>query len=366
MTDAPRPAPLPEGMSPQALVDMHETAAAWLMRRSEPGWTGVDERALEAWLAEAPLHRETFEGMSLIDHDLHQIPLAQHASWRMAGRNRTATAAAPARPSATRPGTSTAPGAAGLHSPAWSRRSWASAAVCACVLLLAGGGYGWHRWNNTPSFMLNVATGHGETRAVELPDGSHVTLNIDSSLQVHYYPGRREILLDKGEAFFQVAADTGRPFTVDSGASQVKVVGTAFNVRAAPPQTVVKVLEGKVEVRPDRHAHPDQVLQMGPGSGLTIDPATGKTSSLRAAAATVGDWRTGQVQFQQTPLGDVAQELSRYLGQPVALASPELAQLPVSGVLSTASPQFFLQALPELLPLRVQQTAEGGWRIARR
>lgn len=362
MTDAPRPTPLPEGISPQALVDLHETAAEWLMRRSEPGWTGADERALEAWLAAAPLHRETLEGMALIDHDLHQIPLAKDPSWRPAGRQRATIAAAPVRAPARPP-------ASQSSTPTWAargRRSWASAALCACVLLLAGGGYGWHRWNNTPSFMLDVATGHGETRAIELPDGSSVTLNIDSSLQVYYYPGRREILLDKGEAFFQVAANTGRPFTVDSGASQVKVVGTAFNVRAAPPQIVVKVLEGKVEVRPDRRAQPGQVLRMGPGSGLTIDPATGQTSSVRAAASTVGDWRTGQVQFQQTPLGDVAHELSRYLGQPVALANPDLARLPVSGVLSTASPQFFLQALPELLPLRVQPAADGGWRIARR
>jgi transmembrane sensor len=255
---------------------------------------------------------------------------------------------------------------AGLRSTTWGRRGWAWAATCACVALLVGGGYGWHRWDNTASFMLDVATGHGETRAIALPDGSSVALNIDSTLQVRYYPRRREILLDKGEAFFQVAADAARPFTVDSGASQVKVVGTAFNVRAAPPRIVVKVLEGKVEVRPDRHASQGQVLRMGPGSGLSIDPATGQASSVLAAAATVGDWRTGQIQFQRTPLGDVAPELARYLGQPVVLAHQDLARQPVSGVLSTANPQLFLQALPELLPLRVQQTADGGWRISHR
>ncbi|NIF85466.1 DUF4880 domain-containing protein [Comamonas sp. Tr-654] len=361
MTDASRPAPLPEGLSAQALIDVHETAAEWFMRRSEPGWTGAEERALEAWLAEAALHRETFEGMSLIGHDLHQIPLAMSPSWRKETRSRPAMAAVPDRPSVSPPGKPTF-----TRTATWGRRSWASAVVCACVMLLAGGGYGWNHWSNTASFTLDVATGHRETRVIELPDGSSVTLNIDSSLQVHYYPGRREILLDKGEAFFRVAADASRPFTVDSGASQVKVVGTAFNVRAAPPQIVIKVLEGKVEVRPDRHASLGRVLRMGPGSGLSIDPATGQTSDLRASAATVGDWRTGQIQFQRAPLGDVVLELSRYLGQPVELASQDLARQSVSGVLSTASPQLFLQALPELLPLRVQQTVDGGWSISRR
>lgn len=360
MTDALQPAPLPEGVSPQALIALHEAAAEWFMRRSEPGWTGADERALETWLAEAPLHREIFDGMSLISHDLHQIPLAQDASWRVPERSFAAAVATPAAP----PRASPVAGTQGARSTAWSRRTWASAAVAACAVLLAGGGYGFYRWDNTVGFQLDIATGHGEARTIALPDGSSVALNIDSNLKVRYYPRRREVVLDRGEAFFQVAADTGRPFTVDSGATEVKVVGTAFNVRAAPPRCVVKVLEGKVEVRPDRHASPSRVLRMEPGSGLVIDPATGEASRVQAAAATVGDWRTGQIQFQRAPLGDVALELARYLGQPVEVSGEDLAQRPVSGVLSTARPQAFLLALPELLPLRVQQMAGGSWRIS--
>jgi transmembrane sensor len=358
MTDDLRPAPLPEGLSPQALIALHETAAEWFMRRSEAGWTGADERALQAWLAEAPLHREIFDGMSLISHDLHQIPLAQDPSWRVAPRQPAATAPAPAAPAM-------APAPIGRRN-AWSRRTWSAAAAAACVVLLGGGGYSWHRWDNTAGFMLDVATSHGETRSIDLPDGSSIAVNIDSALQVRYYPRRREVVLGQGEAFFQVAADTTRPFTVSSGSSQVRVVGTAFNVRAAPPRLIVKVLEGVVEVRPDRHADQGPVLRLGPGSGLAIDPSTGQARSMHAGAAAVGDWRTGQIQFQRTPLSEVAQELARYLGQPVVLAGPDLAGLPVSGVLSTARPQAFLQALPELLPLRVQQAADGGWRLSSR
>lgn len=359
MTDALHPASpaLPE----QALIDLHETAADWFMRRSDPRWTGADERALEAWLAQAALHREIFEAMSLTSLDLHRIPLAADPSWRpQAHAQATPQQAAPSP----RPASQAA--AATLPSAGWSRRRWASAAICAGLVLLLGGGYGWQRWDNTASFQLDVATGHGETRAIPLPDGSSIALNMDSQLQVRFYPRRREVVLGQGEAFFQVAQDRSRPFTVDSGASQVKVVGTAFNVRTAPPQVVIKVLEGLVEVRPDRLAPQGPVLRLGPGNGLAIDPATGETRSLQAAAATVGDWRSGQIQFQRAPLADVALELSRYLGQPVVLAQQDLARQPISGVLSTASPQLFLQALPELLPLRVQQAADGSWRIARR
>lgn len=351
MNDASLQVPLPQGVSAAALIALHETAAEWFMRRSEAAWTGADERALQAWLTAAPLHREIFDGMALVSHDLQQIPLALDSSWRLpAGK-----AAAPARRQATAEGPA-----------ARARRSWTSAAVAACLALLLGGGYGWHRWDSTPGYALDVATAPGETRTFDLPDGSTVALNFASSLQVRYYPRRREVVLDKGEAFFQVAADGGRPFTVDSGASQVKVVGTAFNVRAAPPQLVVKVLEGKVEVRPDRHASQPLVLLLQAGSGLAVDPATGQANSIAVIAAAVGDWRTGQIHFQRTALGEVVQELARYLGRPIVLASEDLARLPVSGVVATAQPQAFLQALPELLPLRLQQLPDGSWRIARR
>ena len=81
-----------------------------------------------------------------------------------------------------------------------------------------------------PGYTLNVATDAGETRQLDLPDGSHVALNFNSTLQVRYYPRRRELVLNQGEGYFDVAPDARRPFTVDARQSRVTVVGTAFNV----------------------------------------------------------------------------------------------------------------------------------------
>ncbi|WP_289240927.1 FecR domain-containing protein [Delftia sp.] len=172
----------------------------------------------------------------------------------------------------------------------------------ALVTTLALGG-GWYAWDNHASHVIEMATGPGEVREAELPDGTRVTLNFSSRLQVRYYPRRRETVLDQGEAFFQVAADRSRPFTVDSGASQVRVVGTAFNVRAGPPALVVKVLEGKVELRPDRHAADDRRLLLGAGAGMSVDARDGTQHPLAAGADTVGDWRSGQMVFQQATAG---------------------------------------------------------------
>ena len=323
----------PARPSPQALITLHEQAAEWFMRRGEPTWTQADERALGDWLDADPLHREIFDDMALTSDDLHRLPLARAKARR---------APAPSMPVA-------------------GRRAW-GIALAACALLLAGG-YGWHHWNHTATYTLDIATGHGEVREVELPDGSRAALNFDSAARVRYYPRRREVRLERGEAFFEVAGDAGRPFTVDSGTSRLKVLGTAFNVRAAP-HLVVQVREGRVELQPDREA--TLALVMGPGAGVAIDPATGRQRSVPTTADSVGDWRSGQIHFRRTPLAEVVQELSRYLGRSVTLADPELASQPISGVAATADPQAFLLALPGFLPVRVQALPGGDWRISRR
>lgn len=322
----------------------HQRAADFFVRRRASGWTGADERELDVWLADAT-NRALYDGLAVTALDLQQIRRPRLASDAapVAGQR----AAAPAVARASRP---------------W-RRAWAPALLS--VLLLAGGG-GWYWWDQHPSYVLDIATGPGEMRALALPDGTRVTLNFDSRLVVRYYPRRRNVELAGGEAFFQVAPDAHKPFTVDSGASQVRVVGTVFNLRSGPPQFVVKVLEGKVEVRPDRRRADAPVLQLGAGAGVSVDAGSGRHTAVPAAADAVGDWRNGQLVFAQTPLAEVAAELARYLGKPVRVEGAKLAALPVSGMAITDAPAGFLRALPMLLPVRVQDMGEDGWRISAR
>ena len=344
---------LPPGVSPQELVGLHDRAADWFVRRQQPDWTGADERALDAWLGAHPLHRSIFEGMSRHWHGAPQL--------RELFPDEFGAAVPPAAPAVC-----AAPAAAPPRQRVlarWPGHPAAALSVLAVVSLLAWGG--WYRWDHTPGYTLQARTAPGQTQSIELPDGSRVALNVDSELQVRYYPRRRETVLDQGEAFFQVAADRSRPFTVDSGASQIRVVGTAFNVRAGPPALVVKVLEGKVELRPDRHAADGRRLLLGAGAGMSVDARDGSQHPLAAGADTVGDWRSGQMVFQQATLAEVAADLSRYLGQPVRVdGDARLAALSVSGVALTGKPEVFLRSLPHLLPVRVQAEAQGGWRIS--
>lgn len=340
-------------LTPQRL-QLHARAADYFARRREADWTGADERELDAWLAADPQHRSIFESLGRTVLDLQQLPRPALAC--------DAAAAPQARASGPRAQTQ-----AHLPAPARqrTRRGLMPALLSVALVTTLAVGGGWYAWDNHASHVIEMATGPGEVREAELPDGTRVTLNFSSRLQVRYYPRRRETVLDQGEAFFQVAADRSRPFTVDSGASQIRVVGTAFNVRAGPPALVVKVLEGKVELRPDRHAADDRRLLLGAGAGMSVDARDGTRQPLAAGADTVGDWRSGQLVFQQAPLTQVAADLARYLGRPVRVdGDARLAALSVSGVALTGKPEVFLRSLPHLLPVRVQGDAQGGWRIS--
>lgn len=349
--------PLPEGMTHSALLQLHRAVADWCVRRAQPGWTAADERALQAWLAVDPARREIMDAMG------HTVQLAgQLKQFRAETSGTPAEAPAPRR-APTAAGAATA----GLRWAPWltpaRRRSFAPVLAAACVALVVAGGL---RWDATPSYRLDVATGPGETRAVDLPDGSQIALNVGTSVQVRYYPRRREVLMSEGEAFFRVAANANKPFTIDSGDSRVRVVGTAFNVRATSQQLTVKVLEGKVEVQPRRSVEAEPALLLGPGVGVAVDTATGRHQSLRAAPDEVGRWRTGQIHFSRTTLGEVAQELGRYLGKSVTVDDDGLKTMTISGFLMIHSADDFIQALPDVVPVRVERDTAGNWLISKR
>jgi len=343
--------------SPDTLA-LHEAAAEWLVRRQDASWSSADEQELHAWLAARPAHRQAYSRVARTWEDLSQAPRPALASdGQAAGRpSRTLPRRASREASGRR---AVQPGFWGalLGQPVFSKTF-----AAACAALVVGGGFGWYRWDNTPGYVLSVSTAAAEVRQLDLPDGSHVALNFGSTLEVRYYPRRRELVLNQGEGFFDVAPDTGRPFTVDARQSRITVVGTAFNVRNTPDDVIVKVSHGRVRVQPDRDkARPE--LSLGAEQGVTVDARNSTYQAVAAVPDGVGGWRNGRLVYRRTPLGEVAQEVAQYLGKPVELGSPGLKSLPVSGFAATNAPAAFLEALPDLLPVQVKRAPDGGYLI---
>lgn len=313
----------------QGMAEIDEQAALWFSRRSSGRLSAAEEAEFAAWLAHSEQHAQAYADMQLLWDDCDQlarpdVPAAEPAP---------VTPLAPRRRSP----------------PVWL-------ALAATVLLAVGGLLG-YQWRQLPQLELSASAGQHELRQLQLADGSELTLNLGSTVQVRYYRDRREVSLIAGEAYFSVAPDAERPFRVDAGAGRVEVVGTRFTVRRSLATLAVAVEQGHVAVQPGRDGLALQQLQ--PGDSLEIDYQQGALRRSQVPTAEVGSWRDGLLVFRDRPLGELAQELSRYRGRPVQLDGAGLAARRLSGSLDIHQPERFVQALPQLLPVELIEQADG-------
>jgi transmembrane sensor len=215
-----------------------------------------------------------------------------------------------------------------------------------------------------------------ELREISLPDGSVVTLGAKSRIRVRYADYERRVELLGGQAFFAVARNTSRPFYVVAEDVTVRVVGTKFDVSRGSHNTVrVAVLEGRVNVSrasPRIDAHPAErsmpsesptastVTELGAGEGFRSLSKGGLHTNKEHAPPEAGAWRTGQLAYTSARLADVIDDLNRYYGAGVSLASDELGELEVTAAFQAVHVTDFLQSLPRALPVAVEFHSDGA------
>lgn len=258
------------------------------------------------------------------------------------------------------------------HGPGAGRRSHETtttrrrslSALLGLAGLLGGAPLMWGLWQQqVPQWQTALATPRGRMARHTLPDGSELTLDADSQVQATYYGARRELRLLRGAAFFAVAHDADRPFSVRAASTLVTVLGTRFSVElegnAEAPAVLVAVQTGRVRVQPDQ-ANLSNHVELGAGDALNIaTDVAGSTPTLHRGKAEAAPWRDGWLSFSRTPLGQAAERIQRYRAAPLQV-HPSVAALPVSGEVRIASADEWLRLLPQALPVRVQARADGG------
>ncbi len=181
-----------------------------------------------------------------------------------------------------------------------SRHRWllaACASVCAVALALLP-----HlEW---PS---DYSTGTGQTRLIQLADGSQLTLAPQSAVDVSFAGPSRQVKLLRGEAFFQVIHDATRPFEVRNNDTLVRVLGTAFDVAQSNAGLKIEVREGAVGV-----THQGQPYHLSPGQRLWIERRTGRVSQAQIAAQEIGGWIDGPQFFENVSVAQVVEQLRGY------------------------------------------------------
>ncbi|HLY91242.1 MAG TPA: FecR domain-containing protein [Acetobacteraceae bacterium] len=207
------------------------------------------------------------------------------------------------------------------------RRRTVSVAAIALVAVVGFGG--WRQWMiptpTAPAVALHFGTKPGETRVVELADGSSIQLGGGSRVDVNLGPDRREVRLEAGEAYFDVAHDPSKSFTVRAGATDVRVLGTAFNLNLTQEQVGLAVYRGAV-----RFAGASAGKQVVT-AGYRTRFHQGRIDSPVHFDPMQPDWRLGWLDTAGMTLGDLVEVLDRQGGPSIAPPPPALAGIAVSG-----------------------------------
>lgn len=194
------------------------------------------------------------------------------------------------------------------------------------------------------------ATAKGERRTVRLADGSTIDINGGARLTVTLRRDARHVTLEEGQAVFDVAHETRRPFLVAAGDRTVRVVGTQFDVRRLEGKLSVTVARGAVEVRPTE-GEPGRAYRLRPGQRL--EHIQGEPTATVAAAdpAEVLSWRTGRLVYRGQPLSEVIADLNQQFETPIRVDDPNLAATPISGVLVLDDQAAVIRRLALLVPV---------------
>lgn len=252
------------------------------------------------------------------------------------------------------------------HTPAAPSRRQALrglAAFAGCTVL-AGSAGGWYWWRQ-PVFDQRYATGTAELRAVTLPDlagapGSRLDLNARTRLWARLYRHQRVVMLDEGEARFDISPDAARPFLVETRAGRITVLGTAFTVKDRGGPVSIHVEHGHVRFEPrSQPGEPMPAVDLRAGQALTLRP--GQPAQLRSAvdAGQASAWRDGWLVFDNTRLDEALPAINAHRAQPITLGDGRVGRLPLTGRFKAADSASLLAALPAILPLSVQVQADG-------
>ncbi|HEY2782355.1 MAG TPA: FecR domain-containing protein [Steroidobacteraceae bacterium] len=319
---------------------LRETAALWHAIAGQD--TSAESlAALDAWLNESPGHRAAYRSIeqtrSILQSSAQdpRILEMRHEAARRAARSASATNR-PVR---------------------WATAALIVLAVGAMLWVIASrAGFeltslAWRNGESLSPATRSYATKTGDRLTVALVDGSQVTLNTETQIDVIFSKGSRAVRISRGEALFEVAKDPSRPFIVQSENRRFIAVGTKFDVRIDGPQVTVTMLEGTVRAE---GAEVDSKLEATVTAGEQLVATAHAGDQIRRInTERETSWRHGQVIFENTRLSEAIDELNRYSTRHMALADPQLADLRISGTFNTGRTSAFIEAVTVYFPIEI-------------
>jgi transmembrane sensor len=180
---------------------------------------------------------------------------------------------------------------------------------------------------------------------VKLKDGSVATLNEDARIEVTLTGDLRKVTLLSGEATFNVAKDTSRPFVVQSGEVYAQATGTVYSVsRAGLNGGIVKVTEGSVLVWP--HDERDQAVLLRAGGALTLDPGPSSPVSEPTASTSrpLPPPELAQISLDNVTIRSAVVRFNRVNSTKITVADPAIGDVRIIGLYRANDPEQFARA----------------------
>ena len=309
---------------PPLPTEVLEEAAEWLMRLSENNLSDSERAEWQRWKVSTPERDRAWARAQLLQSKLGGLP----PSLAMSALDR------PSHP---------------------ERR----AALGKLALLLALMPVGWGSWKLAQSqqWTADYRTRVGERRELTLADGSHITLNTATAIDVRFDSQQRRVHLREGEILVQTAQDASRPFLVSTRQGRMQALGTRFTVRELSARTHLAVLEGAVQVvlADNRQTAPIIV-----NAGQSTEFSAQQFGALTATDRNVGAWTQGMLMADNMRLADFVAELTRYRHGFVRY-DPALADLRISGAFPISDTQRTLNMLVQTYPVLANGLLNGYW-----
>jgi len=212
---------------------------------------------------------------------------------------------------------------------------------------------------------LRYETVVGTQRTVELSDGSELRLNTNTAVIVQFERRQRQVLLERGEAFFRVEPDMNRPFVVWARGVEARVLGTAFAVRVRDQAGEIEVLVAEGRVSFGREGMNNPTVERGQ-RGLVA-----WTEQRGARISTLDDdaiarrlaWQVGRIEFKDTPLAEAVAEMNRYQRRQLVLRDHAIADVPLGGGFKIGNIESFAKIVETTTDLGVMIVEQDADRI---
>lgn len=225
------------------------------------------------------------------------------------------------------------------------------AAVLVIGLMGAAGWYG-----GRELLMYERVAVESGTYSLELMDGSMITLNSGSKIR---YTKKESLSYRKvklsGEAFFEVARDTIRPFLIDAGPAQIEVLGTSFNVNAYPEKEDVEVTVSSGLVAMSARGNKENVILLNKGNSGVLSKKKSALNFVVEGNINAVAWKTGMLEFDEASLLEVIKTLSHTYQADIQLRDKELSDLTITVSFNNQELDAVLKVIANTLDLRIEQ-----------